>query len=238
MRLWDRCLRAHSAPDVDADVIELQDEHGQCVSFLLWAAWAAEEGRALEPELFEKAAAFAQDWDARVVQPLRTVRRTLKIPSAEAPDRARETLRDGIKEQEFAAERLMIEVLEAMTGPPGLRPGNIAVALRSASAAWGGSAPRKLLDALAAAFSATANADKTSPEASFSSDLATADQVAIKAKIIELRHAHEQLGDMVVELEQAPMPDQLQVARLKRQKLALRDQITQLEDRLTPDIIA
>jgi hypothetical protein len=34
------------------------------------------------------------------------------------------------------------------------------------------------------------------------------------------------------------MPDQLRIARLKKKKLTLRDQITQLEDRLTPDIIA
>jgi hypothetical protein len=39
-------------------------------------------------------------------------------------------------------------------------------------------------------------------------------------------------------LEALPMPDQLQVARLKKKKLVLRDQIAKLEDRLTPDIIA
>ena len=34
------------------------------------------------------------------------------------------------------------------------------------------------------------------------------------------------------------MPDQIRVARLKKKKLILRDQIASLEDRLTPDIIA
>jgi hypothetical protein len=34
------------------------------------------------------------------------------------------------------------------------------------------------------------------------------------------------------------MPDQLMIARLKRKKLALRDQISVLEDQILPDIIA
>ena len=43
---------------------------------------------------------------------------------------------------------------------------------------------------------------------------------------------------LVSALEALPMPDQLQIARLKKKKLTLRDQIAKLEDRLTPDIIA
>lgn len=39
-------------------------------------------------------------------------------------------------------------------------------------------------------------------------------------------------------LELMPRPDQLMIARLKRRKLALRDEITALADRILPDIIA
>ena len=35
-----------------------------------------------------------------------------------------------------------------------------------------------------------------------------------------------------------PIPDQLLIARLKRKKLALRDEIVKVEDRILPDIIA
>ncbi|MDP3368392.1 MAG: DUF465 domain-containing protein, partial [Brevundimonas sp.] len=35
-----------------------------------------------------------------------------------------------------------------------------------------------------------------------------------------------------------PVPDQLMIARLKRKKLILRDEITKIEDRILPDIIA
>lgn len=35
-----------------------------------------------------------------------------------------------------------------------------------------------------------------------------------------------------------PVPDQLMIARMKRKKLVLRDEITKIEDRILPDIIA
>ena len=65
-----------------------------------------------------------------------------------------------------------------------------------------------------------------------------ANDEAIQARIAELRQAHQDLDDAVQALSAKAVPDQLQIARLKKQKLALRDQITRLEDRLTPDIIA
>jgi hypothetical protein len=61
---------------------------------------------------------------------------------------------------------------------------------------------------------------------------------AILMRIGELRQQHKDLDDAVVALQHGLRPDQLQLARLKRQKLLLRDQIADLEDQLTPDIIA
>jgi hypothetical protein len=60
----------------------------------------------------------------------------------------------------------------------------------------------------------------------------------IRTQIASLREEHQDLDDAVRALEALPMPDQLQVARLKKKKLTLRDQIAKLEDQLTPDIIA
>jgi len=60
----------------------------------------------------------------------------------------------------------------------------------------------------------------------------------IRSQIATLREEHQDLDDAVRALESLPMPDQLQIARLKKKKLTLRDQIAKLEDRLTPDIIA
>ncbi|MEO1614185.1 MAG: YdcH family protein, partial [Pseudomonadota bacterium] len=47
------------------------------------------------------------------------------------------------------------------------------------------------------------------------------------------------LDDMIVEMEERPeMRDSLDLRRLKKDKLALKDQIVKIEDALTPDIIA
>ncbi|HEY1425383.1 MAG TPA: DUF465 domain-containing protein [Caulobacteraceae bacterium] len=64
------------------------------------------------------------------------------------------------------------------------------------------------------------------------------DAARIRARIASLREEHQDLDDAVSALEQLPMPDQLQIARLKKKKLTLRDAIAKLEDKLTPDIIA
>ena len=68
--------------------------------------------------------------------------------------------------------------------------------------------------------------------------LSPAEEARIRAEIAALREEHQDLDDAVRALELLPMPDQLQIARLKKKKLTLRDQIAKLEDRLTPDIIA
>jgi hypothetical protein len=61
---------------------------------------------------------------------------------------------------------------------------------------------------------------------------------AVQVRIAELRQQHQDLDAAVAALAAQPQPDQLRIARLKRRKLALRDQIADLEDKLTPDIIA
>ncbi len=59
-----------------------------------------------------------------------------------------------------------------------------------------------------------------------------------RAKLAVLRREHRELDEAVAALAQQPAPPSLTLQRLKRQKLALKDQIARLEDELTPDIIA
>jgi hypothetical protein len=64
------------------------------------------------------------------------------------------------------------------------------------------------------------------------------DAVAIKAKLEALKIEHRDLDDVIDRLiEKAPF-DQLQLQRLKKRKLGLKDQIMKLESQLIPDIIA
>jgi len=60
----------------------------------------------------------------------------------------------------------------------------------------------------------------------------------LRAQLAQLRQEHRDLDAAIEALYNAPGADRLQVQRLKKRKLQLRDQIIQIEDRLTPDIIA
>jgi hypothetical protein len=64
------------------------------------------------------------------------------------------------------------------------------------------------------------------------------DTEATKTKLEILRGEHRDLDEIIARLaEKAPF-DLLQLQRLKKRKLLLKDQITQLESQLLPDIIA
>jgi hypothetical protein len=57
-------------------------------------------------------------------------------------------------------------------------------------------------------------------------------------KLVELRTEHRDLDDVIAKLGQGSPYDQLQLQRLKKRKLALKDKIARLENQLVPDIIA
>jgi hypothetical protein len=69
-------------------------------------------------------------------------------------------------------------------------------------------------------------------------DLSSDAMIAMRVRIAQLRQEHQDLDDAVHALELGQRPDQIQIARLKKKKLGLRDEIKLLEDQLTPDIIA
>lgn len=60
----------------------------------------------------------------------------------------------------------------------------------------------------------------------------------IVARIAELEIEHRDLDDVIDRLILDPLQDQLQLRRLKKRKLLLKDAIARLRDRLIPDIIA
>lgn len=60
----------------------------------------------------------------------------------------------------------------------------------------------------------------------------------LRVKLEVLRREHRDLDEAIHALEERGSADALTVRRLKKQKLALRDQIRLIEDRLLPDIIA
>jgi hypothetical protein len=64
------------------------------------------------------------------------------------------------------------------------------------------------------------------------------DNAAIRNELAQLRQEHRDLDSAISALQSKPSPDNLQIQRLKKRKLVLKDRIAALEDKLLPDIIA
>ena len=60
----------------------------------------------------------------------------------------------------------------------------------------------------------------------------------LKKKVALLRQEHQDIDASIAALEAPTLPDQLLIARLKRKKLALKDEILRVEAHIMPDIIA
>lgn len=64
------------------------------------------------------------------------------------------------------------------------------------------------------------------------------DEAALSKRLELLRIEHRDLDSAIDALRATGSSDQLQLARLKKRKLKLRDEIVAIEDQLIPDIIA
>jgi uncharacterized protein (TIGR02444 family) len=153
MRLWQWSVVAYGRPGVEEACLDLQDGYDQSVPYLLWAAWAAAMGRALDAEALEMGAETARVWDSVAIEPLRIIRQRLKKPIPDMGDPARETLREQVKAAELTGERLLLEDLETLAPEAAAASQPLAPALVAAAKAWSSVTPRAQLEALAAALS-------------------------------------------------------------------------------------
>jgi hypothetical protein len=64
------------------------------------------------------------------------------------------------------------------------------------------------------------------------------DERELRLQLARLQQEHRDLDAAISALQHSPGSDLLQVQRLKKRKLQLRDRISHIEDQLTPDIIA
>lgn len=76
------------------------------------------------------------------------------------------------------------------------------------------------------------------PDGVMSSEVTRPDEVALRAKLAELTQEHRDLDNAIAALTESGARDQLQLTRLKKRKLQLKDEIAKINDRLLPDIIA
>lgn len=64
------------------------------------------------------------------------------------------------------------------------------------------------------------------------------DQASLRARLEQLDLEHRDLDEVIEKLSESPLNNQLQIQRLKKRKLVLKDMMGRIEDRLIPDIIA
>jgi hypothetical protein len=64
------------------------------------------------------------------------------------------------------------------------------------------------------------------------------EQETFKERLAHLKAEHRDLDDAIQALSQRSVPDMIQIQRLKKKKLSLRDEINKIENKLLPDIIA
>lgn len=69
-------------------------------------------------------------------------------------------------------------------------------------------------------------------------DVSLKTEEILQIELEVLKQEHRDLDQAVMALEERSIRDQLTIQRLKKKKLALKDKIAVIEDRLTPDIIA
>jgi hypothetical protein len=60
----------------------------------------------------------------------------------------------------------------------------------------------------------------------------------VRSELAALRQEHRDLDAAILAMSETAEPDTIQIQRMKKRKLALKDRITRLDDRLLPDIIA
>jgi hypothetical protein len=65
-----------------------------------------------------------------------------------------------------------------------------------------------------------------------------ADTEALRLKLEQFKTEHRDLDDVILRVTEGANYNQLQVKRLKKRKLVLKDQIAKLESQILPDIIA
>jgi hypothetical protein len=69
-------------------------------------------------------------------------------------------------------------------------------------------------------------------------DIGNADRVALMERLVQLTLEHRDLDSVIHRLADDPAHDELQMKRLKRRKLLLKDQIARLQRQLDPDVMA
>ena len=114
---WDFSVGFYAKPGVAAACLELQDKGGADINVVLYLFFLADRGRRPDREEIARLDAAVAGWREQVVRPLRTLRRRLKSAAAPFAGEASGRLRDEIKRNELAAERIQQHTIEWLFPP-------------------------------------------------------------------------------------------------------------------------
>ena len=158
MSFWNWAVKAYGGAGVAESCLSLQDDDGQNVPLLLWAAWLASEGFELGDSQAAESAALARNWSDELIVPLRTLRRRLKTQLSMADESLRLPLREKIKAVELEAERALMTTLSERVVVNFNKNQDVMASatanLRAVSQAWGAAVPESALSRLIEALSA------------------------------------------------------------------------------------
>lgn len=114
---WNFSVALYSQEGVSTACLELQNEFGFDINLILFCYWYGDSHGIFDDQLLQQAIQFSANWRQSVVQPLRNVRKWMKLnSSAFGPEQSSqyEILRERIKDDELAAEKYQQETMERL----------------------------------------------------------------------------------------------------------------------------
>ena len=112
--LWDFSNQLYDREGIASLCLRLQDEYRLDVNLLLFCCWCAHFEEELPEEIWQRILGFSNEWRSQVVKPLRDVRKWMKLESSTySRENQFSVLRDRIKMDELAAEKIQQEFIES-----------------------------------------------------------------------------------------------------------------------------
>ncbi len=110
--LWDFALAFYAQPGVAETCLTLQDEHKANICLVIGLRWLDMQAQRLDDQGLNELAEHIRIWTGKIVEPLRALRRALKLPVENlAQDDVQEQLRTLVKQAELLAEKkLLVEI--------------------------------------------------------------------------------------------------------------------------------
>jgi len=112
--LWDFALAFYAQPQVAEICLQLQDENKANVCLLIGLRWLDTREQYLDEVQLNALKSHSEDWTQTVVEPLRALRRRLKLPFENVvQDETQAQLRATIQQAELLAEKKLLLAIES-----------------------------------------------------------------------------------------------------------------------------